>query len=150
MAGDEAMKPELQNELFEKYPKIFIQKDLPMSQTCMCWGVETGDGWYDIIDVLCHQIQWYLEYNLPEDEDPEVVNVQAVQVKEKYGTLRFYYNGGNEFISGLVSMAEGMSGRTCENCGAPGNAAARERIRPKRMPMPPAVPAISKMLVPML
>jgi hypothetical protein len=114
------MKVELQNTLFEKYPKIFVQKDLPMTQTCMCWGVEAGDGWYDIIDTLCHQIQWYLEHNLPMDEDPEVVNVQAVQVKEKFGTLRFYYNGGNEFISGLISMAEGMSGRVCECCGAPG------------------------------
>ena len=48
---------------------------------------------------------------------PQVV---AVQVKEKFGTLRFYYDGGDEYISGLVAMAESMSGCTCEECGAPG------------------------------
>ena len=114
------MTPELQNKLFEKYPKIFKQKDLPMNQTAMCWGIDTGDGWYNIIDTLCYQIQWHIEHNLNKDEDPEVVNVEAVQVKEKYGGLRFYYNGGNDFISGLVYMAEGMSSKTCEECAAPG------------------------------
>ncbi len=114
------MKAELQNELFEKYPKIFRQKDLPMDQTCMCWGIDTGDGWYNIIDTLCRQIQWHIEHNLNKDENPETVNVEAIQVKEKFGGLRFYYSGGNDFISGLVDMAEGMSGRTCEDCGNPG------------------------------
>jgi len=114
------MKQELQNKLFEKYPKIFRQKDLPMNQTCMYWGIDIGDGWYNIIDTLCHQIQWHIEHNLNKDEDPEVVNVEATQVKEKFGGLRFYYNGGNDFISGLVYMAEGMSEKTCEECGVPG------------------------------
>ena len=114
------MKQELQEELFEKYPKIFKQKDLPMTQTCMCWGIETGDGWYNIIDMLCCQIQWHIAHNLKKDENPEIVQVEATQVKEKYGTLRFYYDGGNEFLSGLIAMAEGMSGRTCEECGNPG------------------------------
>ena len=114
------MTPELQNKLFEKYPKIFKQKDLPMNQTAMCWGIDTGDGWYNIIDTMCHQIQLHLEHNLNKDEDPEVVKVEAVQVKEKFGTLRFYYTGGNEFISGLIWMAEALSGKTCEECGSPG------------------------------
>jgi len=35
------MKLELQNKLFEKYPNIFKNKDLPMNQTCMCWGNES-------------------------------------------------------------------------------------------------------------
>jgi len=51
------------------------------------------------------------------DEIPQVV---VAQVKEKFGTLRFYYDGGDEYISGLVRMAESMSGVTCEECGAPG------------------------------
>ena len=51
------------------------------------------------------------------EEIPEVV---ATQVKEKYGTLRFYYDGGDDFIHGAVAMAEGMSSRTCEVCGSPG------------------------------
>jgi hypothetical protein len=52
---------------------------------------------------------------------PEVIpQVTLDQVKEKFGTLRFYYTGGDDYISGLVSMAESMSGVTCEECGSPG------------------------------
>jgi hypothetical protein len=104
------MKTELQNKLFDKYPKIFAQKDL---------GIDTGDGWYDILDTLCGQIQNHLKHNLRKDQDPTGVNVEAVQVKQKFGGLRFYYNGGDEFIQGLTSMAEAISNRTCEECGSP-------------------------------
>jgi hypothetical protein len=51
------------------------------------------------------------------DAIPQVV---ASQIKEKFGTLRFYYNGGDEFIRGVVSMAEAMTATTCETCGSPG------------------------------
>lgn len=51
------------------------------------------------------------------DSCPQVV---AVQVKEKFGTLRFYYNGGDDYVKGVMDMAESMSGVTCEQCGAPG------------------------------
>ena len=53
------------------------------------------------------------------DPLPKVEKVVAVQVKEKFGTLRFYYNGGDEYVSGLVSMAESMSAHTCEVCANP-------------------------------
>jgi hypothetical protein len=56
---------------------------------------------------------------LREVEQP-VCQVTLDQVKEKFGTLRFYYSGGDDYISGLVSMAESMSGVTCETCGNPG------------------------------
>jgi len=52
---------------------------------------------------------------------PEIVpQVIAEQVKEKFGGLRFYYYGGDEYIEGLAAMAESMSYVTCENCGKPG------------------------------
>ena len=108
------MKQELQDKLFEKYPKIFRQKGLPMQQTCMCWGICCGDGWYNIIDTLCHNIQSHV---VVRGED---VGVEATQVKEKFGGLRFYYDGGDSFVRGLCLMAEGLSCRTCEECGSPG------------------------------
>ena len=130
------MKAELQNKLFEKYPKIFGQKDLPMTQTAMCWGIDCGDGWYNIIDTLCWHIQHevdrphedierYTEYledqNLPEASvtyfQQQIIElkkliipqVEATQVKEKYGGLRFYVFGGNEKIDSLISFAESLS-----------------------------------------
>jgi hypothetical protein len=51
---------------------------------------------------------------------PEVPQVVAAQVKEKFGTLRFYFDGGDDYVRGLVAMAESMSTVTCEECGNPG------------------------------
>lgn len=53
-------------------------------------------------------------------EIKEVYQVVAVQVKEKFGGLRFYYNGGSEYVDGLVAMAEAISYVTCERCGKVG------------------------------
>jgi hypothetical protein len=41
------------------------------------------------------------------------------QVKEKFGTLRFYYSGGDEHIASIVSFAEVLTGKVCEETGAP-------------------------------
>jgi hypothetical protein len=41
----------------------------------------------------------------------------AVQVKEKFGTLRFYTEGGDDYTDGVGAMAEAMSATTCEVCG---------------------------------
>ena len=107
------MKEELQEKLFRKYPKLYGRKDLPMQETCMCWGIECGEGWFDILDRLSHQLSKY--------------DVYAEQVKEKFGGLRFYVSFGvniNEAdvdeIYKLIGEAETKSMQTCENCGKPG------------------------------
>jgi hypothetical protein len=52
---------------------------------------------------------------------PELIpQVTLDQVKEKFGTLRFYYTGGDDYIDGMVSLAESLTGVTCEECGNPG------------------------------
>ncbi len=45
---------------------------------------------------------------------------RARQVKEKTGSLRCYLASNEDFIAGLVQMAEEISGRTCEVCGEAG------------------------------
>lgn len=162
------MKQELQNKLYEKYPKIFGQKDLPMTQTAMCWGISCGDGWYNIIDNLCGHLQnvvdrpheeitMYQEWidrekekNNPrketsggyipsseelitryqehiEDWKKKIIpQLEAVQVKEKYGGLRFYLNGYpiqpeiDAKVTAYINFAESLSYVTCEHCGSPG------------------------------
>lgn len=84
-----------------------------MTQTCMCWGFSCGDGWFDLIDTLCDQIQRHIDH-------AGVQQVEATQVKEKFGSLNFYYAGGDALIDGMVSTAEAVSERICEECGAPG------------------------------
>lgn len=53
------------------------------------------------------------------DDEASKVPV-AVQVKEKFGTLRFYVQGASEEHYNYISFAESMSGNTCEECGSPG------------------------------
>jgi len=108
------MKQSLDKQLVEKYPKIFKDRYTDMKDTAMCWGMECDDGWYWLIDSLCESIQNYTEYN-------KVPQFVATQVKEKYGTLRFYGDGGDELIDGMIWLAEHQSGTICEKCGKPGD-----------------------------
>jgi hypothetical protein len=108
------MRQDLQIILFEKYPKIFSEKDLDMTKTAMCWGICVGDGWYTLIDRLCD----YLQFLTDKQNAPQVV---ASQVKEKFGTLRFHTRGVNEEQDAIISFAESLSGSICETCGKPAN-----------------------------
>lgn len=125
------MREELDKLLCEKYPKMFVNRNADMKETAMCWGFEHGDGWFNIIDHLCHNIQSHIDWKNGQRErllkdnpynqkiPDEVPQVVVDQVKEKFGTLRFYYHGGDDAIDGMVRMAESMSAVMCETCGAP-------------------------------
>ena len=128
------MRDELDRTLCEKYPKIFVDRYASMTETCMCWGFEHGDGWYQIIDSLCANIQHHIDYNNKNFEKgytqyKQVPQVVATQIKEKFGTLRFYYDGGDDVIGGMVSMAESWSAVACEECGVPGTQNSRGWIK---------------------
>jgi len=131
------MKPELDAQLCERYPKMMVNRNKSMMETTMYWGFECGDGWFDILDQLMGNIQHHIDWKERQREvairfnskaasgemrevPKEISQVTVDQVKEKFGTLRFYYTGGDDYIDGLVSMAESMSGVTCETCGNPG------------------------------
>lgn len=97
------MSPELEQKLIEKYPELFQDVNKSPQETCMCWGIEAGDGWYDIIDNLCGYLVNLKEcrsYSLYLKEGingskyysfqcPDVV---FAQIKEKFGTLRVYWH----------------------------------------------------------
>lgn len=44
----------------------------------------------------------------------------VVQVKEKFGTLRFYVSRATDKQYNYITFAEAMSAVTCETCGKPG------------------------------
>ena len=54
------MRQELDKALCEKYPLIFADRNLGPAESCMAWGIECGDGWYNIIDTLCGAIQSHI------------------------------------------------------------------------------------------
>jgi hypothetical protein len=126
------MKQELDELLCQRYPKIFVNRHGDPKETLMCWGFECGDGWYNIINQLCsniqHHVDWAQEQKEKYGRGEGCSQVVAVQIKEKFGTLRFYTNGGNDQIYGMIRMAESMSAVTCEECGAPGKMRGRSWI----------------------
>jgi hypothetical protein len=105
----------------EKYPKMFSQ---PYG------GFAIGEGWWPIIESLCANIQSHTDWwNKNRETRPVVEQVVVEQIKEKFGGLRFYYEGGDEQISGMVRMAEAWADRSCEECGAPGTAGGKGWIK---------------------
>jgi len=53
---------ELDEALCSKYPKIFKNRHGDMKETLMCWGFECGDGWYNVLDSLCGNIQHHIDW----------------------------------------------------------------------------------------
>lgn len=102
-----------QQQIYDKYPKIFIQHSWPMQKTCMCWGLCVGDGWYPLIAELCKRIQDNVDAR-------GIEQIEAVQVKEKYGGLRFYTNYYDDAISKIILDAEYKAAETCSKCSKSG------------------------------
>jgi hypothetical protein len=97
-----------QAELAARYPQIFQSLGGDPRQTLMAFGIETGDGWYDLIDVLCSRI---MQAGPP-------AGFKADQVKEKFGGLRFYASPATDEILDLIEAAEEESYLVCEQCGS--------------------------------
>jgi hypothetical protein len=112
------MREELENKLYEKYPKLFAQRNLPDTISLMSYGIGVGDGWYNIMNVLCWTIQNHVDYQ--QRKNPEYKQVEFFQIKEKFGGLRVYTSGADEVVNNLIVFAENMAIVTCEQCGNPG------------------------------
>jgi hypothetical protein len=108
------VKKELDEALMRDFPKTLGQRNWDMTETCMCWGFECGDGWEALLRKALTQLE-KLNESLPLERP-----IQATQIKEKYGTLRFYLNHYTDEASAIVKVAEAASEVTCETCGEPG------------------------------
>lgn len=93
----------------ERFPKMFAE---PYGGFCC------GEGWWPILEKLCSNIQHHIDWKNKQSE--VVPQVTVAQIKEKFGGLRFYYDGGDDEIRGMVRMAEAWADASCETCGAPG------------------------------
>ena len=104
------MSPELEWRLVEKYPKLFGDYCAPPDKSLLAFGFECGDVWFDLLDTLCTQLTKLRAAG--EEGDPLPLSV--LQVKENYGTLRFYLGPSADEALALVDFAETMSARICE------------------------------------
>jgi hypothetical protein len=98
------------DDLCTRYPAIFANRNASVMESAMGFGFECGDGWFELVDMLCARLQHHTDHA----GGPQVV---AAQVKEKFGTLRFYVDGADDVQEGLIAQAEALSERTCEYCG---------------------------------
>ena len=73
--------------MMEKYPILFCQRNKSEMETCMCWGIEADEGWYEPINELCKSLEM-----LNHIFQHHGIRIQADQVKSKYAELRFYYS----------------------------------------------------------
>jgi len=172
----------LENKLYKDFPELFQEHTLDMSQTCMCWGLEVGDGWEPVIRNMCELLKSNASSPIikkprfPYQYELEVwfhnkcrkierllrvpygklyqcrferyvkfkgFGVKFTQVKEKFGTLRVYYDVYNRYspeevknvskktlheaylryvgyVDGVISFATELSEHTCESHGKPG------------------------------
>lgn len=113
------MRSELTETIFEKCPIIYRGVNLGPHQNLMCFGFECGSGWYDLILNLSLKVEQLTEELKDRGIEPEYLPV-VVQVKEKYGGLRFYLNVGTDEMDQLIEKAEEESLRICDLCGAAG------------------------------
>lgn len=77
--------------------------------------IHVGEGWFDLIEDLHHALLSLCP------------GYQVVQIKEKFGSLRFYADITNSYPTPVqtvfyqtINQYEVMSSKICEECGAAG------------------------------
>jgi hypothetical protein len=77
--------------------------------------LECGPGWYDIIYRLSAELELLIREEHARDPDGEPIH--AVQVKSKWGGLRFYLNWETREMSKAIAKAEQLCLAVCDVCG---------------------------------
>jgi len=107
------VEQKLEMKLFNDFPDLYRGCNKPMTESLMCFGFECGNGWFQLIYDLSSDLMRITRtkgYKTP----------VVVQVKEKFGGLRFYINGSQDEYQGRIMAAEELSFQTCEMCGRKG------------------------------
>ena len=124
------MIKEYEEQIYNIAPILYKQKDLDETIICMCWGIDCPDTWFNIILELSKKL---------EDINNKLKNynceIQASQVKEKYGFLHFYYDlimnkqlleteqkdidELLKIVNNEILIAEQKTMKICAKCGNP-------------------------------
>lgn len=115
------MKKELTDQLVSEYPEIFsLIKDKERRIPIAFFRIETRDGWYDLIKQACESIKH--------------TSAKFVQVKEKFGGLRIYFeidsnDPNSDMVRMVLTQVEEDSFEICEVCGKPGHRRPRQYVQ---------------------
>jgi predicted NAD-dependent protein-ADP-ribosyltransferase YbiA (DUF1768 family) len=81
------MNSELERKIYDADPVFFRQKDMDMTQTCMCWGIECGDGWFEPIFEFVQKVRI-----LNDCLSTMNMCIVASQIKSKWADFTCYWN----------------------------------------------------------
>jgi hypothetical protein len=117
------MRKELEQKFQTRCPEWFRDLYGDITQTCLHFGFQHRDGWFDLVWRLCEQIE-----KVPNKGK----SFKVAQVKEKFGGLRFYFEGADDAfhaIRACTAAAGQESFHICEVCGQPGHLIGHNRTR---------------------
>lgn len=105
------MNPERTQQLFDRFDHLYRGRHLPVTENLMSYGFACGNGWFSLLWELSEQIELYCQ------QHPEAAGLIAVQVKQKFGELRFYTRPKIPAVELLIEAARLRSLHTCELTG---------------------------------
>jgi hypothetical protein len=106
-----------QCDLVARHPHLFRLTE--NGQTSTPGWPQVGDGWRDLVERAVGRIADVIAA-------APYASVTVVEIKEKYATLRMYWQGcgltkaAENAIADVVALAEARSACSCETCGAAG------------------------------
>ncbi len=114
------MKKELDIALSKDFPLTFA-RDTDGREPWAMFGFEVGDGWEPLLREAASKLEPLFKEAIA--KDPEGYSFgyyRTSQIKEKFGTLRWYTSGTSDEMNAIITIAEEKSHITCEQCGKPG------------------------------
>lgn len=119
----EAMRQTL---LYQRYPVLYRGRKRLITESLMSLGIERRDGWFDLLDRLSVRIE-ARALERPARGTRETDVRESEQVKEKYGTLRFYLAASDDdFDRWILEVEDESEGR--ELCGIAWRARRRDVV----------------------
>jgi adenine-specific DNA methylase len=113
------MKKELDEKLCADFPLTFRDRHGDMRKTAMCWGFP-GDGWEPLIRKGAEKIEPRIQQLIDEGREKDGGRFTSTQIKEKFGTLNWYFTYSDPIINAAIDEAEKASETICEECGKEG------------------------------
>ncbi len=110
------MTPDRDVLIVTAFPNLYRDRYSTDRSTGMRLGFECDDGWFELIRNLSAP----LEAIIADMSPAERPDYRALQVKEKFGGLRFYMTLSTPKMDVLIADAERRSFTVCEICGKPG------------------------------
>ena len=114
------MKKELDEALVRDFPLCFAS-DPQGREPWSMFGFECSDGWEPSIRKAAEKLEVLIR--AANENDPHTDNFvycKTIQLKEKFGTGRWYLSGGTDEMDNIVAEWEDATHTICETCGQPG------------------------------